>query len=117
MAILLNPVKTVSQFQDAMPTKARSLLWQLLRDASPREHACAKLISALMVTWAWLKSAIFSTMLCFILQSLSRRPAASIQNVQSVDESYVTLGGVYRPALRSVTRGWGVTSFPEKSVT
>ena len=35
----------------------------------------------------------------------------------AVDERYVTLGGVYRPALRSVTRGWGVSSFPEKSVT
>ena len=35
----------------------------------------------------------------------------------AVDERYVTLGGgVYRPALRSVTRGWGVSSFPEKSV-
>ena len=38
-----------------------------------------------------------------------------------VDERYVALGGVYRPALRSVTRGWGggggVSSFPEKSVT
>ena len=31
-------------------------------DTSPREHACVNLISALMVTWAWLKSAIFSTM-------------------------------------------------------
>ena len=35
----------------------------------------------------------------------------------SVDERYVTLGGVYRPALRSVTRGWGVSSLAEKSVT
>ena len=35
----------------------------------------------------------------------------------AVDERYVTLGGVYRPALRSVTRGVGVSSFPEKSVT
>ena len=31
-------------------------------DTSPREHACVNLISALMVAWAWLKSAIFSTM-------------------------------------------------------
>ena len=35
----------------------------------------------------------------------------------AVDERYVTLGGVYRPALRSVTRGWGVSSFPEICVT
>ena len=29
----------------------------------------------------------------------------------AVDERYVTLGGVYRPALRSVTRGWGRVKF------
>ena len=32
----------------------------------------------------------------------------------AVDERYVTLGGVYRPALRSVTRGWGGVKFPGK---
>ena len=26
-----------------------------------------------------------------------------------VDEHYVMLGGVYRPASQSVTRGWGVS--------
>ena len=34
-----------------------------------------------------------------------------------VAERYITLGGVYRPALRSVTREWGVSIFQEKSVT
>ena len=32
-----------------------------------------------------------------------------------VDERYVPVGGVYRPALRSVTKG--VSGFLEKSVT
>ena len=31
-----------------------------------------------------------------------------------VDEHYVTLEGVYRPALRSVTRGWGCVKFSGK---
>ena len=32
----------------------------------------------------------------------------------AVDEPYVTLGGVYRPALRSVTRGSGGVKFSGK---
>ena len=32
----------------------------------------------------------------------------------AVDERYVTLGGVYHPALRSVTRGWGGVKFSGK---
>ena len=32
----------------------------------------------------------------------------------AVDERYVTLGGVYRPVLRSVTRGCGGVKFSGK---
>ena len=35
----------------------------------------------------------------------------------AVDERYVTLGGVPSSVTKRYNRGWGVSSFPEKSVT